>query len=123
MSGDVMRAMMAGTPAERDAYINRAALLAAVQREIFCPISGMVLDVRTAVLIEVHRDTAEGDLMTGVVMTGAAFDAGGRKRVDALAATMAQRGVTVVATVIDGRDYTAKGVLTTKARARLGIDS
>lgn len=123
MAGDseVMRAMMAGTPAERDAYINRVALRATIMRDIFCPITGAVLDIRSAVLIAVHRDSAEGPLMTEVVMTGAAYDDGGQERVDTLKATMAERGVTVVTVVTDGRDYTAKGTLTAKARARLGI--
>jgi hypothetical protein len=50
-------------------YVDRELLRFAVQRAIFCPVSKVVLDVRTAVLVDA-RDTGKGM----AVMTADVFD-------------------------------------------------
>ena len=56
------------TPADAD-FIGHTLLLAAVQQEIFCPYTGVILDIRTAVLID---GTDHGHGMH--VLDGKAYD-------------------------------------------------
>jgi hypothetical protein len=112
-----MRAMMATDEIERAAYLDRISLRDMVQRRIFCEATGAVLDIRTAVVVAIHRDTADGPEAACVVMTAAAYDNGGRERIAQVVASAAERGTVFVPQVIDGRDYTARGLLTAKARA------
>lgn len=70
MSG-VWAAMASGSDEEREAALNREVLRAAVMRQITCPRSGAVLDVRTAVY---YRVTAPGGSTGADCVTGEAFD-------------------------------------------------
>ncbi len=53
---NLARAMMTDDPAERENYLNRETLKAAVMRQITCKYTGVVLDMRTAVQVTVRRD-------------------------------------------------------------------
>lgn len=119
MRGDseVMRAMMATDEIERAAYLDRISLRDMVQRRIFCEVTGAVLDIRTAVMVAIHRDTADGPEAACVVMTAAAYDDGGRERIAQVVALATERGSVLVPEVIDGRNYTVRGLLTARARA------
>jgi CBS domain-containing protein len=116
---EVMLAMRASSPVEREAYVNRAALRAMIIRHITCQLGGGVLDIGTAVLVDLRRDTAEGDSIVAMVMTGEQYDAVGKDRVAEVIAQMTERGVTVVPVITDGRDFTASGKLRAGALARL----
>ena len=54
-----------------DKALDKATLLAAVQRSIFCAKSGDILDVRTAVLVVVTKGRSRGTQ----VLTGEVYDA------------------------------------------------
>jgi hypothetical protein len=71
--------------------VDRAVLKAAVMREIFCPLSGVVLDVRRAVCFHASKD-GKGASM---VVDGKVFDDNN------IAGVAAEQGVTLE--VIDGR--------------------
>ena len=66
-----MAAAIFGTDADRDAFIDREALKHAVSRHIFCQRTGVVLDVRTAVLFTVIKGEQRGSM----VVAGTAWDA------------------------------------------------
>lgn len=74
--------------------VNRELLKFAVQRNIFCRISGEVLDIRTAVLI---TGTKDGANVVNLCVTGEVFDNGR----DDMIATATENGVTLE--IIDGR--------------------
>lgn len=80
--------------------INRAALTAAVQRKIFCPETGIILDVRTAVLFEVAH---KGDGVGMAVINGEYWDT----IADKIRTRCAQQEIKL--TVHDGRELFAKG--------------
>ena len=110
MSRGIMAAL-AGDDIDRDAYVNREALLYAVQHTMFCQSTHVILDVRNAVTATVI--CPQGNVT--IVVTGEAFDAqGGRGHIKRVADYY---GTTFE--VIDGRDYTAAGKLSKKARARI----
>lgn len=119
MRGDseVMRAMMATDEIERAAYLDRISLRDMVQRYITCQLTGAVLDIRSAVVVTLRRDSEDGPETASFVMTAAAYDSEGKRRAHEAVAAMAERGTVIVAQVIDGRDYTARGLLKAKARA------
>jgi hypothetical protein len=117
MSNIIARALATGDSIDQDAAINREVLLGAVMRQIFCQKTGTVLDIRTAVFTTITRDASNDSaaINVAVIVTGDAFDAmGGVEHAKATAATC---GGTFE--VIDGRDYTARGALTVKARKRI----
>jgi len=79
-----------------DQAIDEAMLLAMIRREIFCSFSGVILDRKSAVLIQAR--TADGtDASSPFVMDASVFDA----RADDLRAVLAARGLTMAVT--DGR--------------------
>jgi hypothetical protein len=69
MSDSIMKALARGD--DPDSIVNRAVLLAAVQRAITCGISGNVLDIRTAVY---YRVVAPSGQSGSNVVTGAVWD-------------------------------------------------
>ena len=79
--------------------INRESLRAAVVRAIMCPISGHVLDMRTAVLVSVVRDGR-------TIGTQAYSPAGWASHGPTVRATIADRPGLTVAT-LDGREWFA----------------
>jgi hypothetical protein len=97
--GLIGRAILSADPIDRAAAEDLAVLLSAVQRRIFCPYTGAVLDVRSAVLV-----TLPGQPPT--VMAGKAWAA-------IADSVMASRPLTIV---VNGADYRADGKLTAKAR-------
>ena len=83
---------------------DRQILLNAVMRQIFCERSGVILDISTAVLATAEKNGAA----RSVVLAGPAYDEVRdelHRRAEEIGATM---------TVIDGRNYTAKGELRKK---------
>lgn len=102
-----MKAVLAehdGDPVRAQAHIDREALRYAIIRQIFCERSGVVLDIRTAVLATATKDGQS----RSVILAGPAFDEVRdelERRAEAIGAEM---------TVIDGRNYTAKGELRKK---------
>jgi hypothetical protein len=111
MSRGVIAAIL-GDDIDRDAYVNRKVLLSAVRHEMVCQSSGVILDIRSAVMSTV---TMPDGRTIAIITTGEAFDAqGGREHVKAVAD---HYGATFE--IIDGRDYTAAGKLSKKARDRI----
>lgn len=105
-----MAAALFGDEIDRLAFENRSSLLAGVQHQMFCRASSAVLDVRTAVLVTlVGPDGARG----ASVYTGTAWDTLSTR----LRPAAEELGVTVE--VIDGREFTARGVYRKAVRARL----
>lgn len=86
----IIRALLTSDPAERAKAEQRLDLLSAVQRKITCEDSGVILDVRTAVMVKIEVD--RGHYLS--VFDGAAWDA----KPDAFRVRCADMG-----TVIDGR--------------------
>lgn len=76
--------------------VNREVLKAAVMRAITCPMSGVVLDKRTAVLFSV-KSSRPGGPSGSTVCDGAAWDAVAQQTRD----TCAEKGF--ILEVIDGR--------------------
>jgi hypothetical protein len=54
-----------------DRFLGRELVKAAVQRQIFCPFSNVILDMRRAVLLD-STDAPQGGTMT--IMTGDVYD-------------------------------------------------
>ena len=79
-----------------DTAINREVLKAAVMRKITCPFSGVVLDIRKAVLFSVKSSTP-GGASGSTVCDGAAWD----KIADQTRAACVDKGF--ILEVIDGR--------------------
>lgn len=104
----IAQAMLSDDPAYRDAIVNRAVLLAAVQRQMFCQGTGRVLDVRTAVLVTFKQGDKSGGAM---VLHGDAYDESWKTIVEEAA-----REAGYAVETIDGRDYTAKGEPRKRAR-------
>jgi hypothetical protein len=111
MSKGMMAAIL-GDEIDRDAYVNREVLLSAVRHEMVCQSSGVLLDIGSAVMSTV---TMPDSRTISIITTGEAFDAqGGREHIKAVAD---RYGATFE--IIDGRDYTAAGKLSKKARERI----
>lgn len=89
--------------------VQREALLYAVQREITCPYSGVILDIRTAVLVE--GTYADGRAAGTHVLDGARYDT----IAESLASGAADKDLTLVIT--DGRVINAPKSRARKARA------
>src|SRR4051812_23647474 len=83
-----------GDAETRKKFEDQQTVLAAVQQVIFCPVSGVVLDVRKAAYILV---TGEDGYRKAMVVDGAVWDANGQN----LVTGMAKLGRTVEVT--DGR--------------------
>lgn len=108
----MMDAIM-GDDIDRDAYVNYQTLLYAVQRQMFCQATGVVLNVRSAVLSSVSLPDGRA---AALIRTAEAYDeVGGLDQVKAV--TAAFPGATYE--VIDGRDFTADGKLRAEARRRI----
>lgn len=106
-TGLIGRAILSADPLDRAAAEDLAVLLAAVQRAIFCPYTGTLLDVRTAVMITLPEARP-------TVMAGKAWSL--------IAADITAAHPLVI--IVDGRDYRADGKLTAVARkARLAVSS
>lgn len=97
--GLIGRAILSADPVDRAAAEDLAVLLSAVQRQIFCPYIGAVLDVRSAVLV-----TLPG--VRPSIMSGTAW---AKISADILASYPD-------AAVINGADYTANGKLRAAVR-------
>ena len=93
-----MAAAILGTDADRDAFIDREALKHAVSRHIFCQRTGVILDVRTAVLFTVIKGEQRG----AMVLTGTAWDA----IAEQTAALADEAGAALE--VIDGRQFSRR---------------
>lgn len=113
-----MAALLFGDEIDRNAAADREALLFAVQREITCPVSGAILDIRTAVLITITSTEETPQTLVMMVMTGDAFDKLGG--IDHVRATAERFAATFE--VIDGRVYTASGALRKAERAKREAD-
>lgn len=98
-TGLIGRAILSADPIDRAAAEDLAVLLAACQRQIFCPYVGTVLDVRTAVLVTLPD--ARPTIMAGTAWAKIAADI--------LAAYP-------LAVVVNGADYTANGTLRAAVR-------
>lgn len=94
---DIERAIMGEITV--DEAVDREALKYAVQRAIFCPRSGVVLDVRTAVLVSLKGDDGSAK---SEVWDGAVWDATGPK----LRELCAEKNVSIEIT--DGRVVNAR---------------
>jgi hypothetical protein len=79
--------------------VNREVLKYAIQRQIFCKVSGRALDIRTSVLVTIT--TASGTTGSDV-FDGSVWDL----RADTVTAACAERGWTL--DVIDGRIVNAR---------------
>jgi hypothetical protein len=99
----IASALMSGDPDQTQAAIDYETLRHAVQRTIQCPVSGVVLDVRRAVLLTVT--TADGDATRSKCIDGEAWD----KRTEQMRAACEEAKAKLE--VIDGRNYTAAGKL------------
>lgn len=111
-------AALSGDKIDQDAYVEREFLGALVRGRMQCEISGRLLDIRTTVALMLYDGEAP-DAFRSVVLDCMAYERGGGAK---LASDMVERlrplrpATRVV--VIDGRDWTSKGVLSVKARAR-----
>lgn len=92
----IAEALLAGNQDEIDAAMDRETLKYAVQRVIFCPLSEVVLDIRTAVYIEITM--ADGTSGGSSVFDGKAWDEVYAEKMPALCA---EKGITLK--VVDGR--------------------
>ncbi|MFI7430733.1 hypothetical protein ACIBPB_27435 [Micromonospora sp. NPDC049836] len=90
---NVLKALMADSEEERQKYLDRETLLYAVQRQITCMRTGVVLDVDKAVL----ATTILGEKRGAWVLTGEAWD----EMEEWTKAKVAEIGATLE--VIDGR--------------------
>jgi len=75
--------------------VNREVLLYAVQRKIFCDISGKILDIDTAVLF---LGTKDGENAVNIIMDGAVWDENGAASIEKAEA------LGIVPEIIDGRE-------------------
>ncbi len=98
-TGLIGRAILSADPIDRAAAEDLAVLLAAVQRQIFCPYTGNVLDIRTAVLVTVPGSNPT--IIAGTAWAKCAAD------------ILAKFPDTAV---INGADYTANGTLRAAVR-------
>lgn len=115
-SGKIRPSALAGDDIDQAAEVNRLVLLAAVQRHIKCQATGVVLDLRTAVLSTVKGLGGEAGRDVSTLVTASHFDeTNGYEMVPAVAA---QYGATDWE-IIDGRNYRADGNLTADARRRM----
>lgn len=105
-------AALSGDKIDQDALIDREVLLHGVQKKIFSDMSGQVLDIRDAVMLKfVFTDTSP----VIQLVTGAEYDELMQlNRVQGVLDTYT--GATVE--VIDGRWYTADGMLRVNERKR-----
>jgi hypothetical protein len=108
---DIAEAMIGNLDA--DLAVNREVLKYAVMRQIFCPRSGMVLDIRRAVLFTVALPDVDGvkGKSASECVDGAKFD----EIRPALEAACAAKGVSLE--IIDGRVVNARKPRASKARA------
>lgn len=85
---------------EVERRLSREALRYAVQRRISCPVSGEILDIRSAVLVEAY----DGDrLATSLVVTAKVYDETVKKNVDSSTGSLGMYRVEV----FDGRQLFA----------------
>lgn len=91
---DVAKAVMGDIPA--DVAVNRASLRYAVQQAMFCPRSGGVLDIKTAVYWSVRA----GERTAGECVAGTWWDEFGPK----LRAALADTDDVELVEVLDGRE-------------------
>lgn len=104
-----MAAALFGDEIDKLAFENRSSLLMAVQHQMFCKLSGAVLDIRTAVMATVVLGESRG----AAVYDSKAWDEfypGLREQCTKLGATIE---------IIDGREFTARGEYRKAVRARL----
>lgn len=90
------------------ARMNRELIKYAVQRKIFCDLTGNVLDMARAVVIDVEADQK---VIAHMVLTASAWDEAGES-IMARLAHMTETGqvpAPVVIDVLDGRDYFTPG--------------
>lgn len=79
--------------------IDQEILRAAVQKTIFCPVSGDVLDVHSAVLVEArHRETGKG--FTFLTVSSGIYDSTVKANIEATTGALAYAEITVY----DGRE-------------------
>jgi hypothetical protein len=87
---------------DTDKIVARGVLRAAVQKTIFCPVSGGILDVKTSVLVEArHRETGKG--FTSLTVSAEVYDSTVKRNIEATTGSLAY----AVVTVYDGRELFA----------------